>query len=142
LLEKIENMNQTKSLIKYSFAFILLLTLGSCAKEVVAESSITGIVHAQVRDGFGTVIAEYDIPKEDVYIIFGDENTFYDDDIETSYDGSFRFDNLEIGTYQVFVYEKCLVSEGCADGRRAVITTVDVTENNQVVDLGTINIYK
>ncbi|MDX2359511.1 MAG: hypothetical protein QNK23_01805 [Crocinitomicaceae bacterium] len=131
-----------KLIIKYTFALSLLVLVSSCAKEVVAESSITGVVHAQVRDGFGTVVAEYDIPKEDVYIIFGGVNTFYDDDIETSFDGSFRFDNLELGTYQVFVYEKCLVSEGCADGRRAVITTVEVTENNQVVDLGTINIYK
>jgi len=121
---------------------LLLIIASSCAKEIVAEASITGVVHAKVRDGFGTVVAEYDIPKEDVYIIYGGKNTFYDDDIETSYDGSFRFDNLETGTYQIFVYEKCLVSEGCADGKRAVITTVEITENNQVVDLGTINVYK
>lgn len=121
----------------------LLIVLGACKKVEGpgGSSSITGKIHAIEHDGFGNVTVEYDIAKEDVYIIYGGENTMYDDDVETSYDGTFRFDYLEEGTYQIFVYEKCLPSE-CESGKRPVITTVEITEKKSTVDIGTINIDK
>ena len=33
----------------------------------------------------------YDAADEDVYLIYGNEDSFYDDDIKTSYDGTFEF---------------------------------------------------
>lgn len=133
-----------KLLTQLFLAGALVVMMGSCTKTEGpgGAATITGKVHALVRDGFGTVIDEYDIAKEDVYIIYGGENTMYDDDHETSYDGTFRFDYLETGTYQVFVYEKCLISEGCPDNKRPVIMTVEIKDKKEVVDLGTINIYK
>jgi len=103
------------------------------------SSSITGKIHAMVYDGAGNLLTQYDAEKEDVFIVYGGENTMYDDDIKTSYDGSFRFDYLEPGTYQVFVYEKCT---NCPSGKQVVLMEVEITENKSTIDLGTIEIRK
>ena len=103
------------------------------------SSSIVGVVHASVYDGAGNLLTEYDIPKEDVYIIYGTESSTYNDDVETSYDGSFRFDYLEEGNYQVFVYSKC---PSCPSGKEVVIQDVEITEKKSTVVLDTIQIVK
>jgi hypothetical protein len=74
-----------------------------------------------------------------VYIIYGNESTFYDDDIKTSYDGSFEFRYLKKGNYTVFVYEDCST---CPSGVKEVKIPVEITKNNQIVDLDTINVKK
>lgn len=130
-------------MMKLFFSFLigalLLFNLSSCAKVEGpgGSSSIIGKIHALVYDGAGNLLTEYDAPKEDVYIIYGSGETVYDDDVETSYDGRFRFDYLEKGNYQVFVYEKCTT---CPSGKEAIILDVEISEKNSVVDLGTINI--
>ncbi len=45
-------------------------------------------------------------PDEDVYIIYGDKDDFYDDNVKTSYDGNFKFTNLRKGNYRIFAYSK------------------------------------
>ena len=40
-------------------------------------------------------LGNYYHADEEVYIIYGDEDNYYDDSYETSFDGSFRFENLE-----------------------------------------------
>ena len=43
--------------------------------------------------------------KKDVYIIYSDnENEFYNDNIETNWNGQYRFDYLRKGDYTLFVY--------------------------------------
>ena len=43
--------------------------------------------------------------KKDVYIIYSDnENDFYDDNVETKWNGQYRFDFLRKGDYTLFVY--------------------------------------
>lgn len=126
------------------FVVLLVTTTFLGCKKVEGpggSSSIEGKIYAKVRDGFGNVVKEYYLEKEDVYIIYGGDGTYFDDDIETSYDGSFRFDYLEVGTYQIFVYEKCLPNE-CESGKRVVLKTVEITEKKSTVDLGTIEIYQ
>lgn len=124
------------------FSIVLVsLTFSSCTKVEGpgGSSSIIGKIHAQVFDGAGNMLTEYDIPKEDVYLIYGSDNTMYDDDVETSHDGTFRFDYLEEGNYQVFVYEKCTT---CPSGKQVIIQDVEITEKKSTVDLGTITIRK
>lgn len=124
------------------FSVVLLsLTFSSCTKiEGPGGSSvIIGKVHAQVFDGAGNLLTEYDIPKEDVYLIYGSESTTFDDDVETSHDGSFRFDYLEEGNYQLFVYEKCST---CPSGKNVLLMDVEITEKKSTVDVGTITIRK
>ena len=59
--------------------------------------------------------------------------------LKPSYDGSFEFRYLQKGNYQVFVYEDC---QTCASGDTVVINTINVSEKNQVVDLGEIIVRK
>lgn len=103
------------------------------------SSSIIGKVHAEVYDGANNLINQYDIPKEDVYLIYGEDGTFYDDDVETSFDGTFRFDYLERGNYQLFVYSKCPT---CPSGKEVVLVDVEITDKKSTVDVGTITIRK
>ena len=85
------------------------------------------------------LLTEYDIEKEDVFIIYGAESTTFDDDVETSYDGTFKFDFLEEGSYQIFVYEK---DPNIPSGKVVKILTTEITTKNSIVDLGTIIIRK
>ena len=43
---------------------------------------------------------------EDVYIVYGDEDDIYDDNVKTNFDGTFEFNNLRKGKYKVFAYSK------------------------------------
>lgn len=101
------------------------------------SSTITGKINVQVYDAANNLINEHDGLDERVYLIYGEEGTFYDDDVRTSYDGTFEFSFLQKGTYQFFVYEKCPT---CESGKNVLIQTVEITENKSTVDLGTINI--
>jgi len=118
-----------------------LLSLNSCKKieGPGGSSSIVGKIHAEIYDGAGNLLTEYDIEKEDVFIIYGAESTTFDDDVETSYDGTFKFDFLEEGSYQIFVYEK---DPNIPSGKVVKILTTEITTKNSIVDLGTIIIRK
>lgn len=120
---------------------ILVISFSSCNKieGKGGRASVIGKVHALVHDGAGNLINEYDIEKYDVFIIYGDENTYFDDDVKTSFDGTFRFDYLEIGNYQVFLYEKCTT---CNSGKEVILIEVEITDKKGTIDLGTINIEK
>ncbi|HIP32806.1 MAG TPA: hypothetical protein EYG86_08600 [Crocinitomicaceae bacterium] len=130
---------------KTSFITLLSLTLlfafSSCKKiEGPGGSSIiTGKIHAEIHDGAGNLLAEYDIAKEDVYIIYGNESSAFDDKVKTSYDGTFKFDYLEKGNYQVFVYEK---DPTIPSGKVVKILDVEITDKKSTIDLGTITINK
>lgn len=109
-------------------------------------ATITGKIHIQEYDGAENLINEYDAPKFDVYIIYGNEEgeTYFDDDIETSYDGTFKFEFLEPGNYQVFVYEDCNNAQAptCYSGKVVTIMDVEITDKKGTYDLGTINVYE
>jgi hypothetical protein len=119
----------------------LVLFLISCSKYEGEGGSATikGVIREQKYNSLGNVIAEYPIGDQDVYIIYGNGNTFYDDDIKTSYDGSFQFRYLKKGSYKIFVYEDCST---CPSGKKEIIVPVEITKNNQTVTLDTINIKK
>lgn len=123
-------------------ALIFSVSLISCEKVEGpnGSSTIKGKVIIQKYDASGqNVINEYEAQDEDVYLIYGDTDTFYDDDTKTSYDGSFEFNYLQNGTYQVFLYQDCL---SCASGEEAVIKVVEITEKKSTQDIGTIYLRK
>ncbi len=129
---------------KKSFRFSLVFTgllflFQSCSKVEGpgGSSSITGKIRIEVYDIGGTLINSYDAPGEDVYLIYGEDGTFYDDDVETSYDGSFEFDFLQKGKYQLFIYQDC---NTCPSGKDVVLVDVEITENKSTTDVGTITI--
>ena len=103
------------------------------------SSTIKGKLNIQVFDVGNNLINEYDGQEEDVYLIYGTTDTFYDDDVKTSYDGSFEFNFLQNGTYTVFVYEDC---NSCPSGKDIIIHEIEISEKKSVKDLGTINVRK
>lgn len=98
-------------------------------------ATIKGLLYEQRKNGFGTVIAEYPAMDERVYIIYGGENTFPDDDIRASYDGNFEFRYLLKGKYKVFFYSEC---NTCPSGQEAIIKEVEITDKKQIIDLDTL----
>ena len=119
--------------------FILFMVFSSCRKVEGPGGSVTikGVVIE--RNHVGTSIFEYPAADQDVYIIYGSENSFYDDDVSTSYDGSFEFRYLQKGDYQIFAYQD---NPSVASGTDEVLVQVNASENNQVILLDTIYIDK
>ena len=119
--------------------FILLMVFSSCRKVEGPGGSVTikGVVIE--RNHVGTSIFEYPAADQDVYIIYGNENSFYDDDVSTSYDGSFEFRYLQKGDYQIFTYQD---NPSVASGTDEVLVQLNASENNQVIILDTIYIDK
>lgn len=129
---------------------LLLLTLPfvGCTKVEGpgGAATIQGKIQITEYDSAENPINTYVAPKFDVYIIYGDdsEQTYFDDDVETSYDGSFKFRYLEPGNYRIFFYEDCNNSElsTCYSGKKVTIKDVTINDKKEVVDLGTIDVFK
>ncbi len=129
-----------KHLFYFSFFTLLFVGVTSCKKVPGpgGSSSIIGNLQKVSYNSDGSIFYQYDLAKHDVYIIYGNDETVYDDDVETSYDGNFKFEFLEIGKYQVFVYEKCMGLD-CKPGEKKVLLfDVEITEKKSTIDLGTI----
>jgi hypothetical protein len=119
--------------------FILFFVFSSCRKVEGPGGSVTlkGVVIE--RNHVGTSVFEYPAADQDVYLIYGSENTFYDDDVKTSFDGSFEFRYLQKGVYQVFSYQD---NPTVASGTDEVLLEINASSNNEVVVLDTIYIDK
>lgn len=119
--------------------FILLLVFSSCKKVEGPGGAVTlkGVIIE--RNHVGTSIFEYPAADQDIYLIYGSENSFYDEDLKSSFDGSFEFRYLQKGDYQIFVYED---DNSVASGMSEVLVDVSATQNNQVITLDTIYIDK
>ena len=129
------------------FLFFLLacagLLVSSCRKEpgVGGDASIQGRVWVRhYNSTFTTFIGEYPGDDQYVYIIYG-EHPGYDARLKTSYDGTFRFQYLNPGKYQLYVYslDSTLTS---LNNTVPVIRDVEISSRKQEVDLGDIVIYK
>ncbi len=124
------------------FFSILTLSLTNSCKKVEGPGGgavIKGVIQEQKYNALGNVIAEYPAANQSVYLIYGTTDQFYDDDVKTSYDGSFVFNYLQKGTYTVFVYED---NANEPSGKSVVKETFEITDKGEVKDLGTINIKK
>ena len=100
----------SRSFVLLAIAMPVMLSL-SCKKEEGegGTSTITGKVIVHDFDaGYQQVnpSAIYPAPHERVYIIYGADGAAYDDDVRTSYDGSYQFKYLQKGKYRIFTYTK------------------------------------
>ena len=96
----------------------------SCNKEPGegGTSSITGKVYTYDLNSTGLdTLDEYYVMGEDVYIIYGLDDNTYNDKFSTSFDGSYRFDNLTEGKYTIFAYSRCLTCSGEVEEEKIVI---------------------
>jgi hypothetical protein len=122
---------------------VLCTTLVSCEKSE-GEGGTSTIKGKVIVHNFD---AGYQAPSpreiyggadEKVYIIYGGDKTTYDDDFDTSFDGSYEFKHLQKGTYKIFVYSKD--SSGASVGLPSehdipVFATVEITSNGSTVEV-------
>ncbi|MBK9639611.1 MAG: hypothetical protein IPO63_18110 [Bacteroidetes bacterium] len=89
-----------------SLGFLCLIT--SCKKEAGegGNSVIQGKILERTYTAFPTIYSDKAALEKDVYIIYGDDNTTFDDRTRTSFDGSFKFEFLRKGKYRIFVYSE------------------------------------
>ena len=121
---------------------ILVLSVSNSCKKVEGTgggATIKGMINEQKYNALGNIIAEYPAADKNVYLIYGTTDQFYDDDVKTSYDGSFMFKYLQKGTYTIFVYED---DANQPSGKNVIKQTFEITEKGEVKDLGTINTRK
>ena len=94
------------------YILFFLLLVCSCEKEAGegGTSSIVGSVY-KISTYYNVLTQQNDTvyyqldSGEDIYIIYSDnENDFYDDNIETNWNGQYRFNYLRKGDYTVFIY--------------------------------------
>ncbi len=123
----------------FSICLMLSLFFLSCQKEAGegGTAMITGKVYAKdVRNGF--LIGEFYAPDERVYIMYGN-SPVYDDDMDTHFDGSYRFRYLYPGTYTIFCYSEC---DSCLSEIEPIIQQVEISKAGEIVELPDIVIQK
>lgn len=104
-------------------------------------ASIKGVVRLTKyvdESRWPNLVVEYEdfAHEHEVYLIYGDR-IYYDERVRTQHNGSFEFRNLIPGRYRVFLY-----SEDVTRVLEHVVLEyeVEITEYEQVVDLGEIKV--
>ncbi len=117
-------------------SLIVLFAIFGCAKPAGegGTSRIKGKVFIRDYNSNYTLLqsAHYGM-EERVYIVYGDHD-FYDDDVRTSYDGTYAFENLRKGTYTIFSYSEDSTSSPLGEVY-PVIQTVEITEEYQTIEV-------
>ena len=127
---------------KFSLILMFFLILfGSCTKSagVGGQAVIKGEILVHNFNALGNPTGDsYEAQEHDIYIIYGDNDNTYDDDMKTSYDGTFEFKYLYPGNYEVFTYSECLT---CPNGQDSLIKlNVTINSNKEINELETIDI--
>ncbi|MEA1873580.1 MAG: hypothetical protein U9N51_03995 [Bacteroidota bacterium] len=123
------------------FAGVSLMISCDQAEGPGGQSVITGRVQVidynmELTNYLGTYYA-YD---EDVYLIYGNDS-IPSDDVETSYNGYYRFEYLQPGHYSVYAISEDTTGESASD-HFAVIKEVLIPENGDEVEVEVIVIVK
>ncbi len=114
------------------YLMIVAVFTFSCTREEGegGNSVITGKVMAKVYNNtFTHLLDSYYKPDADVYIIYGDDET-YSDRYSTNWDGTYRFEYLRKGDYKLFVYS-IDTSGNSSPVASPVIMDVSLSGNNE-----------
>lgn len=127
----------------YAGFVLTILILQSCAKDAGegGTATIKGTIITRDFNGSFPVqdYQEYGSPEEDVYIIYGSENTTVGDRVRTSYDGTYEFKYLRKGTYTIFVYsEDTNLVAPTPSGKLVIKQTIEISKNKSTVTVPTI----
>ncbi len=130
-----------KIFIQITFLTTFITLVSSCKKNEGpgGSSSIIGVLSTNLYNVSDSLIDTYPKANEDLFIIYGDGKSGYNDKITTSYDGSFKFDYLEKGKYTIYFYEDCAT---CPEGKQAKIIASEITKNKSTNDLGSVGVKK
>jgi hypothetical protein len=124
------------------FSIVVSSVFYSCKKDSGegGTAQIKGKVLAGNYFSPNVVPTEEDaVTNERVYIIYGNGNAV-NDDVRTSYDGSFNFRFLRKGIYQVFTYS---LNPALPNTSETVFSkTIEITKKDQTIDIGNWIIYK
>lgn len=139
-----------KSIVYFFAALMLTLPMLGCNKieGPGGAATIQGRLYIEEYDSGGNLIKQYDGAGRDVYIIYGDDptETYFHDDVETSYDGTFKFRFLEPGNYRIFYYEDKTFNELNQNpngaNEKVIIHDVVINDKKEVVDLGTFVLFE
>ncbi|MBL4703398.1 MAG: hypothetical protein JKY54_02695 [Flavobacteriales bacterium] len=128
----------------FKWAMFLLIALSiSCEKEpgYGGKASIKGQLTIEKYDLVGQVEDSYTGMNKRVSIIYGEEDNIADDDMKSSFDGTFEFKHLHPGKYTVYLYSDHLtLSSVVIDS--TIQFEIDIVEKEAVIDLGEIIIVK
>jgi len=121
-------------------SFLAICLLGACERTEGegGSSTIRGKIFVQDFDNDGDLKTEYYGGERDVFIVYGDSD-FYDDKVDTHYDGSFQFEYLRPGNYQIYAYSEC---NDCPIPKFPVIVDTMIVADDEVVDLGDITVIE
>ncbi|MEY3074570.1 MAG: hypothetical protein RJB25_207 [Bacteroidota bacterium] len=135
--------------------FLSILSLGftSCKKYEGegGRSKITGKITVNEKlyiNGALSQTVSYPGATEDVYIVYGTQDSIFDDKIECNYDGSFSFNYLFPGTYTVYAYNEVFHTGNSITNndddyytKEPVKFTVEIGKN-ETKDLGEITVIR
>lgn len=127
------------------FITAVILVSVSCTKEpgVGGSSTVSGKLLANDYNSLGTYLGEYDAQDYKVYLIYGDEGGAFDDDVNTSHDGSFEFKYLQKGNYELFVYSDYSYCPLCGNlGDSVISVKFQITDKKQELELSDITVLK
>lgn len=113
---------------------VLAVSFIACSKDegYGGLASISGKVYAKDYNSNGVLVGENYLGGIKVYISSQNSTSFYDD-IDTTYDGSFKFDFLQEGTYDIWVFGDC---DSCTwdQNYEKITVKVDSRKADVVVD--------
>jgi hypothetical protein len=119
--------------IKILLLFALSLVFLSCSKDegYGGLATVQGKIFAKNYNSSGYLVSEGYLGEVRVYISkHGDATSF--DDKRTSYDGSFKFEYLQEGTYDVWAFGDC---DSCTWSQNYVVKTVEVSSRKANVSM-------
>lgn len=126
-----------------SFTIGIIMIFSGCNKspglggKATIKGKLTGRFYSDKQ--LTSLVGQGVLGDENIYIIYGNNHTYYDDNISTSYDGTFEFKYLRPGKYVVFAYENCYP---CASLQQEKLFEVEITSEKQIFDLGEIILNK
>lgn len=142
-----------KRIFALSAIALIAFSFSSCKKYEGqgGRSKITGKLTINEKlyiNGVLTQTVSYPGATEDVYVVYGTQDSIFDDKIECNYDGSFSINYLFPGTYTVFAYNEIFNPGNSLTNndddyytKVPVKFTVEIGKN-ETVDLGEITVIR
>ncbi|MBP6511886.1 MAG: hypothetical protein KA347_04400 [Bacteroidia bacterium] len=120
-----------------SLGFLCLMT--ACKKEAGegGNSVIQGKILERTYTAFPSIYSDKAALEKDVYIIYGDDHSSFDDRTRTSFDGSYKFEFLRKGKYRIFVYTEDTVLTNFGKEVPIILDT-EIKKNRSEVNLPTV----
>ncbi|UTW62346.1 hypothetical protein KFE98_20470 [bacterium SCSIO 12741] len=129
-----------RNLILAAFIFAGILAT-SCSKEPGrgGRTTLKGtLMVTYIEESDSTILGIEPLSDERVYIIYGNGST-NDDDVRSSYDGTFKFDFLHEGSYKLYAYSECTT---CLTKREEVVIETEIPKKSDQVDIGILMITR